>query len=307
LGPGGGVIDFQATTLAVTLISKDASLARGIKDSDIFFNPAIPYGVDPISGEIDFEMVLMHELGHSLGLDHNDNCVVGRTVMESVVDLQEIRQELSSSEMEGVRFLYPTGGEPSIRIWEREQTMHFDGAEGGFAPFGQEAHIYGHEGQRWTAEASEPWGRIEPSIGLFDSQQHIDVLIDQSGLGLGDFTATVSISSDGMPGPPAVIGADLTVVPEITEEDFPQLTSAGTVNGANSSSGDFAPGSLITMYGDNLSTETAQANSFPVPTTLAGVRVILDGAPAPLLYVSPTQINAQVSTEVWLGRGGVIV
>lgn len=306
-GPGGGVIDFRATTLAVTLISQEAGITKGIRDSDIFFNPAIPFGVDPTSGEIDFETVLLHELGHSLGLDHNDNCVVGRTVMESVVDLQELRRDLSSSEMEGVRFLYPTGDESSIRIWEREQAMHFDAAKDGFAPFGQEAHIYGHEGQRWTAEASEPWVRVEPSTGLFDSQQHIEILVDQAGLELGNHAATVSIASEDMPGAPATIDVTLTVVPVITEADFPQLTSGGTVNGANSSSGDFAPGSLISLYGENFSTETAQATSFPLPTTLAGVRVILNGNPAPLLYVSPTQINAQVSTEAWIGRGGVIV
>lgn len=291
----------------MTLISQEAGLTKGIRDSDIFFNPAIPFGVEPTSGEIDFETVLLHELGHSLGLDHNDNCVVGRTVMESVVDLQELRRDLSSSEMEGVRFLYPTGDESSIRIWEREQTMHFDASKDGFAPFGQEAHIYGHEGQRWTAEASEPWVRIEPSTGLFDSQQHIEVLVDQAGMDLGTYTATVSIASEGMPGAPATIDVDLTVVPVVTEADFPQLSTGGTVNGANSSSGDFAPGSLITLYGENFSTETAQAASFPLPTTLAGVRVILNGNPAPLLYVSPTQINAQVSTEAWVGRGGVIV
>lgn len=306
-GPGGGVIDFRATTLAVTLISQDETLQKGIKDSDIFFNPAIPFGVNPTSGEIDFETVLLHELGHSLGLDHNDNCVVGRTVMESVVDLQELRRTLSSSELEGVRFLYPAGTKTSIRLWDRDKNLQFDAAAGGFAPFPQQVHIYGHQGQPFSATASASWVKVDPPTGLFDSQQHLEVRVDQKGLAAGQYTATVSISSAGMPGPPATIQVKMSVVTEITEADFPQLTSAGTVNGANWRSGDFAPGSLITLFGKKFSTATASSAGFPLPTTLAGVRVIVNGALAPLLYVSPTQINAVVPAEVWLGRGGVIV
>jgi uncharacterized protein (TIGR03437 family) len=132
-------------------------------------------------------------------------------------------------------------------------------------------------------------------------------LVDQSGLAVGEYSATVSIASAGMPGPPATIAVTLSVVQAITEENCPQLTSAGTVNGANWRSGDFAPGSLISLFGQNFSTETASSSGFPLPTTLAGVRVILNGAPAPLLYVSPTQINAVVAADVWLGRGGVII
>ncbi len=301
------MIDFRATTLAVTLISQDSTINKGIKDADIFFNPAIPFNTDPTSGEVDFETVLMHELGHSLGLDHNDNCVVGRTVMESVIDLQEMRQELSSSELEGVRFLYPDGSQPSIRIHEREQSLHFDAAAGGFAPFGQHVHIYGHEGQNFSAEGSEPWLRVEPPTGLFDSQQEIEVLVDQAGLAVGEYTGTVTISSPGMPGDSAVVDVTLTVVPEITEDDFPQLTRAGTVNGANMRSRNLAPGSIVSLFGENFSVESDSADGFPLPTTLAGVRVIINGAPAPLLFVSPTQINAIVPNDERLGRGGVII
>ncbi|MDA1236042.1 MAG: matrixin family metalloprotease [Acidobacteria bacterium] len=306
-GPGGGVIDFRASTLAVTLISQDATLQKGIKDSDIFFNPAIPYGVDQNSGEIDFETVLMHELGHSLGLDHNDNCVVGRTVMESVVDLQELRRDLASSELEGVRFLYPTGDSASIRIWDRDKSVHFDAAVNGFAPFGQEVHIYGHQGQPYSATTSAAWVSVDPPTGLFDPQQHIEILVDQSDMPVGEYTATVSVASEGMPGPPATIEVTMSVVQEITEEDFPLLTSAGTVNGANWRSGDFAPGGLISLFGENFSTTTASASGYPLPETLAGVRVILNGAPAPLTFVSPTQINAVIPADAWLGRGGVII
>lgn len=306
-GPGGGVIDFRATTLAVTLISQDASLQKGVKDSDIFFNPAIPFGVNPTSGEIDFETVLLHELGHSLGLDHNDNCVVGRTVMESVVDLQELRRDLSSSEQEGVRFLYPSGDSASIRLFDRDKSLHFDAAADGFAPFAQQVRIYGHQGQAFTATASAPWVTVDPPTGLFDAQQQLEILADQGGMPVGEYAAKVTVASAGMPGPPATIDVTMSVVPKSVEVGFPQLTSAGIVNGANYRSGDLAPGSLVTIFGQKFSTETASSAGFPLPTTLAGVRVILNGAAAPLLYVSPTQINAVVAADAPLGAGGVII
>jgi uncharacterized protein (TIGR03437 family) len=55
-----------------------------------------------------------------------------------------------------------------------------------------------------------------------------------------------------------------------------------------------APQMLITIFGINLSTGTETANGYPLPGTLAGASVTIGGAAAPLLYASPTQINAQV-------------
>ncbi len=60
-----------------------------------------------------------------------------------------------------------------------------------------------------------------------------------------------------------------------------------------------APGSLVTILGKDLSEQTASAprgNSYP--TALGGVEVYFDGIRAPLSFVSPTQINAQMPWEV---------
>ena len=61
-GPGGDVVDFfPQATLAVALITEDNSRGKAIKNSDIFFNPQIPFDVDPGDGQIDFETVMIHE------------------------------------------------------------------------------------------------------------------------------------------------------------------------------------------------------------------------------------------------------
>jgi len=58
-----------------------------------------------------------------------------------------------------------------------------------------------------------------------------------------------------------------------------------------------APGTLISIFGSSLATATASAASLPLGTNLAGTSVMIGGKPAPLVFVSPGQINAQVPYE----------
>ena len=69
-------------------------------------------------------------------------------------------------------------------------------------------------------------------------------------------------------------------------------------NAASGVSSAVAPQMLISIYGANLAGRTTQADNFPLPVQLAGTSVTFNGFPAPLLYVSPTQLNAQVPTGV---------
>lgn len=67
-----------------------------------------------------------------------------------------------------------------------------------------------------------------------------------------------------------------------------------------------APGSLITLFGTNLS-EGSEATSFnrgTLPFSLANTQLFIDGLPAPLTFVSPTQVSAQLGFEV-AGRTSV--
>lgn len=55
-----------------------------------------------------------------------------------------------------------------------------------------------------------------------------------------------------------------------------------------------SPGELIALFGTGLSSGVASASTLPLQNTLGGVQVMINGRAAPLLYVSPTQINAVV-------------
>jgi len=64
---------------------------------------------------------------------------------------------------------------------------------------------------------------------------------------------------------------------------------------AGSTGGFLAPGTIFSLYGADLTTgATMQARTFPLPRKLAGASVLVNGSPAPLLFVSPAQINVQL-------------
>ncbi len=72
---------------------------------------------------------------------------------------------------------------------------------------------------------------------------------------------------------------------------------AGVANGA-SFKPTFAPGSILSIFGSQLSPSTQSASSVPLPISTLGVAVLVNGIAAPLYYVSATQLNVQIPYEV---------
>jgi uncharacterized protein (TIGR03437 family) len=85
-----------------------------------------------------------------------------------------------------------------------------------------------------------------------------------------------------------------------------QISPAGVVNAASSVSGPIAPGEMVSIYGTNIgppTSATATLNSQGlVSNQLANTQVVVNGAPAPLIYVSATQVNAIIPYAV-AGQG----
>jgi uncharacterized protein (TIGR03437 family) len=119
----------------------------------------------------------------------------------------------------------------------------------------------------------------------------------------------ISFSADG-----GLVGVLSLPVQIVANPDAPpMIEELSTVNAATQSSGTpHAPGELISIYGLNLASATAQVQALPLPTELGGARVLLGGEPIPLLYASSGQINAMIpfdapigvplSLEVWRGE-----
>jgi uncharacterized protein (TIGR03437 family) len=81
----------------------------------------------------------------------------------------------------------------------------------------------------------------------------------------------------------------------------PQVSAGGVVNAA-SFVAKVAPGSLFSIFGTDLALADQNAASVPLPTSLAGASVTVGGKPAPLVFVSAGQINAQVPYEAVQGE-----
>ena len=75
---------------------------------------------------------------------------------------------------------------------------------------------------------------------------------------------------------------------------------AGGVGNAASAVGQpaISPGSWVSIFGTELAAGLAEADTVPISTSLSGIRVLFDEIPAPLLFVSQGQINAQVPWSV---------
>ncbi len=92
----------------------------------------------------------------------------------------------------------------------------------------------------------------------------------------------------------------------------PVVTPEGLVNGASFAADTkrgaiVVPGALVSIFGAQLTDSAQAAAGYPLPTTLGGVSVTVGGLPAPLLYVSPSQINFQVPYRITGGTVPIVV
>ena len=130
----------------------------------------------------------------------------------------------------------------------------------------------------------------------------IDSLVTQINAGSGDpnvnavaddINEAIALTAK-LPGPPGdnvIYSATVSTSATITAS----ASNSNLSGGGNAAS--VGPGTLVIITGTNLSANTATADmtQFNLPTTLGGTEVYFNGNRAPLLYVSPTEIHAQIS------------
>jgi uncharacterized protein (TIGR03437 family) len=88
----------------------------------------------------------------------------------------------------------------------------------------------------------------------------------------------------------------------------PYYTAQSIANSAAGVTGLYAPNTFVTIYGQNLAYTTAALSTTDIansggrlPVVLAGVTVEINNVPANIYYVSPTQVNLLISTELIAG------
>ncbi len=79
------------------------------------------------------------------------------------------------------------------------------------------------------------------------------------------------------------------------------------VNAASYRAGQVATEQICTAFGANLATQTVVSQTLPLPTTLSGTTVTVNGLAAQLFFASPTQINFLMPPAVGLGSAQVVI
>ena len=124
------------------------------------------------------------------------------------------------------------------------------------------------------------------------------------------YVAGNAANGDGGTGGDRIYTASYTLSPAAT--NVPTISANGVFNAAGFQPG-IASGSWVAIGGTNLSSTTRQwaAGDFTgtggFPTSLDGVSVTIDGIPAYVEYVSPTQVNVQAPTDASTGPVAVVV
>lgn len=90
----------------------------------------------------------------------------------------------------------------------------------------------------------------------------------------------------------------------------PAIPAGGVVNGASFAkaadpNGPVAPGTIVAIFGSNLSNSLLAASTVPLSTTLNGTAITFNGTSAPLFFVSSGQVNAQVPFDTTPGTVAV--
>ena len=91
------------------------------------------------------------------------------------------------------------------------------------------------------------------------------------------------------------------MVTVLRASDRPAALDASNVVSAASGNRAIAPGSLVSLYGSNLTAITELNTASVAPTRLAGEQITVNGFPVGQLYASPSQINFQIPFEVPAG------
>jgi uncharacterized protein (TIGR03437 family) len=111
-----------------------------------------------------------------------------------------------------------------------------------------------------------------------------------------DITASVVLTARA----PGTSGGNITLATSVsTNAQIVAAANAATLNIYLQNPASIAPGTLMEITGQNLCHATAAGDLTQafLPFTLEGCELFIDGLRVPLLYISPTQINAQMPLE----------
>jgi len=110
-----------------------------------------------------------------------------------------------------------------------------------------------------------------------------------------EFTRTLAILPDRSE-IVAMTTSGITILPPNYDASVAAPFISGAVSAADLKS-PVVPGGLMAVLGTNLSGTNQATSEVPLPTTIADSCLTVNGAPTHMLFVSPTQVNAQMPSQ----------
>jgi uncharacterized protein (TIGR03437 family) len=201
--------------------------------------------------------------------------------------------------------VYPS----SLSLFTTTRTPAFNAAEivvdSGYNPIPFQVQTTTAGGGSWlaanTLQTALPSGFTLGALTTFPSPaNNVQVSVDPTNLAIGIYYGSIVISSFAQS---LTIPVTLNVL--LQTEPPPPIgppVIGSIVNAASAALTGVSPGEIITIYGSALGPDApigiALDTNGNVRTTLGGTQVFFGSVPAPLIYVSGSQINAAVPYEV---------
>jgi uncharacterized protein (TIGR03437 family) len=130
------------------------------------------------------------------------------------------------------------------------------------------------------------------------------VTLTPGTLAPGTYRGTVTFATNAINAPSLVVPVEM----EVVATPLPTVSVGGILNNATFAVGDsLGVGAIAAVFGEFFGEGLNYAPGAPLPTTLGGVRVLVNGTAAPLYFTSPGQINFQVPFETTGGSAVVQV
>jgi uncharacterized protein (TIGR03437 family) len=166
--------------------------------------------------------------------------------------------------------------------------LNFNYTVGGTAPAAQNVTITtgGAGAAGWTASSSVFWASVSPASS--SASGTLSVTINPANLAAGSYSGNVQITA-------AAGGTASVSITLVVTGTQPAGTITAVTNGGSFAAG-FASATWVSIFGTNLSASTSNwnASSFAnglLPTSVDGLSVTINGIPAYVDFISPTQIN----------------
>jgi uncharacterized protein (TIGR03437 family) len=156
-----------------------------------------------------------------------------------------------------------------------------------------------------SAPPNGKWLTVAPSAALTPAT--LSVAVTTKDLPAATYNGSLTMAVSGLPGS-VTIPVTFTIQ---TPAPRPAITAGGVVDAAGFGQA-IAPGTWVSVFGTALSATTrawrdADFVNGLLPTSLDGVSVTIDGKPAAVAYISPTQINVLATDDTATGLVPVVV